>query len=155
MKLSTFPNKDTNLFISLAKYPGNTGSKFHNTSSKIKKLNNIYLPLRINSFQQAKAIIKNLNYKGCSLSMPYKEKCISLVDYKDNISRSCGSINTILKQNGKLYGFNTDFFAAEKIFKKNKFNKKTSILLLGNGGVAKTIYSLIVKKKKFKRFFII
>jgi shikimate dehydrogenase len=154
MNFINIPNKDTNIFISLAKSPGNTGSKFHNLGSKIKKINNIYIPLRVNNFKQAKAIIKNLNYKGCSLSMPFKESCYSLIDYKDSITRSCRSINTILKKNNKLYGFNTDYYAAKRIFENNKFDNKTSVLLLGNGGVARTIYSLILKKKMKKVFLI-
>ena len=153
MKSINIPNKNTNIFISLAKSPGNTGSKFHNLVSKFQKLDNIYIPLRANNFKQAKAIIKNLNYRGCSLSMPFKEKCYDLIDFKDVISKSCGSINTILKKNNKLYGYNTDFFAAKRIFEKNKFNFDTSILLLGNGGVARTIYSLI-HKKKIKKVFL-
>ena len=164
MKNLNWPNKETKLFISMAKNPGNTGSKLHNSLFRILNLNSMYLPLKVTSVNQAKKILKSLIFEGCSLSMPYKEKLIKFVDKLDMNAKKIGSINTILKKKNKLIGFNTDYYASREIFKKQNLPKKSKILVLGCGGVGKAIiYSLIDlkykniivctrDKKKFKKF---
>ena len=82
--------------------------------------------------------------------MPLKQKLLDKIDYLDPISKRTKSINTILKKNDKLYGYNTDYYALSRLLKENKLSKtNTKILILGNGGVAKTSYELI-KDLKFK-----
>jgi len=144
MKNLIWPNKDTKIFISMAKNPGNSGSSLHNSLFKVLKFNNIYLPLKVENYIQAKKILHNFNFQGCSLSMPYKEKFINYVDSLDKNAKKIGSINTILKKNNKLIGYNTDYFASKEILKKQKLSKKTRILVLGSGGVAKAILNSII-----------
>ncbi len=152
MKNLIWPNKDTKVFISMAINPGNTGATLHNFLFKIYKLNNIYLPLRVKKIQHAKQILKNFIFQGCSLSMPYKEKFLNEMDKLDINAKKIGSINTVLKNNNKLIGFNTDYYAAKELLKKQKLSKNCKILILGCGGVAKAVlYSVI--DLKFKKIF--
>ena len=127
MKNLIWPNKETKIFISMAKNPGNTGAGLHNSLFKIFKLNNIYLPLKIENVSQARQILKHFNFQGCSLSMPYKEKLINFVDKLENNAKKIGSINTVLKKNNTLIGFNTDYYASKEILKKKKIYLKISI----------------------------
>lgn len=153
MKNSIWPNKETKLYISMALNPGNTGSMLHNSLFKILNLNSIYLPLKVTDINQAKKILRSLIFKGCSLSMPYKEKLIKFVDKIDVHAKKIGSINTILKINNKLIGFNTDYYASKEIFKKQNLPKRSKILVLGCGGVARAvIFSLI--DLKYKNIFV-
>lgn len=153
MQKTIWPNKDTKFFFSMAINPGNTGAFLHNTLSKILKLNNIYLPFRVKSNKSAKNIIQNLNFSGCSLSMPFKETLVSIVDRLDQSAAEIKSINTILKKNNKLIGYNTDYYAALKILKKLNVNKNSEVLLLGFGGVAKAILKAL-KDLKFKKIIV-
>ena len=153
MKNSIWPNKDTKIFISMAINPGNSGATLHNSLFKILKLNNIYLPLKVKNIIKAKKLLTNFNFQGCSLSMPYKEKLINFVDSLDRNAKKIGSINTILKKNNKLIGYNTDYYASMEILKKQKLTKKSNIFVLGSGGVAKAIlYSII--DLKFTNIFL-
>tara|TARA_B110000977_G_scaffold175638_1_gene230555 strand:- start:35947 stop:36783 length:837 start_codon:yes stop_codon:yes gene_type:complete len=153
MKNLIWPNKETKIFISMAKNPGNTGAGLHNSLFKIFKLNNIYLPLKIENVSQARQILKHFNFQGCSLSMPYKEKLINFVDKLENNAKKIGSINTVLKKNNTLIGFNTDYYASKEILKKKNLSKNFNILLLGCGGVAKAVlYAL--NNLKFKNIFL-
>ncbi len=148
------PNNKTQFCLSLAAYPGNTGAKLHNTAYKILNLNYIYLPIRCTSNFKATNILKNLEFKGCSLSMPFKQSLTKKLDTLDKIAKKTGSINTILKKRGKLYGFNTDYYALNRVFKEKEIDlKKMSVLLLGNGGVAKTSFELL-KSLKVKKIFL-
>ena len=137
----------------MATNPGNTGTKLHNTLFKILKLNNIYLPFKVKSNKSAKNIIQNLNFSGCSLSMPFKETLVSIVDRLDKSAAEIKSINTILKKNNKLIGYNTDYYAALKILKKININKNSEVLLLGFGGVSKAILKAL-KDLKFKKIIV-
>tara|TARA_A100001015_G_C15038274_1_gene737773 strand:- start:1521 stop:2342 length:822 start_codon:yes stop_codon:yes gene_type:complete len=149
MKKIIWPNKDTKFFFSMAINPGNTGAKLHNSLFRILKLNNIYIPLKVKNKTNAKNILKNLNFSGCSLSMPFKESLVSTVDKLDKSASDIKSINTILKKNNKLFGYNTDYYAAIEILKKAKLSKSKKVLLLGFGGVAKAILKAL-KDLKFK-----
>ncbi|MDB4231328.1 hypothetical protein N9807_01030 [Candidatus Pelagibacter sp.] len=153
MKLK-IPNNKTLLCISLASFPGNTGSKLHNSGYKILNLNYIYLPIKCADYNKALNIIKNLEFKGCSLSMPLKQKLLNNLDELDIISKKTGSVNTILRKKNKLYGFNTDYYALHRLLKEKKLNIKNSkILILGNGGVARTSYE-VVKDLRFKTVYL-
>jgi len=147
MKNSIWPNKDTKIFISMAMNPGNSGASLHNSLFKTFKFNNIYLPLKVENVAQAKKILTNMNFQGCSLSMPFKEKLINCVDILDANAKKIGSINTVLKKNNKLIGYNTDYYASKEIIKKQKLSKKARILVLGSGGVAKAILQSIIDLK--------
>lgn len=148
------PNNKTSLCISLASIPGNTGALLHNSAYKIHQLNYIYIPIKCNDHRKAYSILKNLNFKGCSLSMPLKQKLVDKLDGLDFISRKTKSVNTVLKKNNKLYGYNTDYYALERVLKKNKLNKiKSKILILGNGGVAKTSFE-VIKDLKFRNIYL-
>ena len=92
------PNNKTQFCFSLAAYPGNTGAKLHNTAYKILNLNYIYLPIRCKSNFKANNILKNLEFKGCSLSMPFKQSLTKKLDILDKIAKKTGSINTVLKK---------------------------------------------------------
>ncbi len=134
-----WPNKDTKIFISVSSNPGNTGAKLHNTCYEILDLNCIYLPLKINNLNSVKQILLSLNFSGCSVSMPFKEKLINFVDSLDVSAKKIGSINTILKKKNKLIGYNTDYYASKHILKKANKSKKNSIFVVGSGGVAKAV----------------
>ena len=151
---SKIPNNKTSLCISLASFPGNTGSKLHNSGYKILDLNYIYLPIKCANYNKALNIIKNLEFKGCSLSMPLKQKLLNSIDKLDAVSQKTGSVNTILKKKNKLHGFNTDYYALHRLLKEKKLNLENSkILILGNGGVAKSSYE-VVKDLKFKTVYL-
>jgi len=153
MKLK-IPDNKTSLCISLASFPGNTGANLHNLGYKILGLNYIYLPIKCSNYKKALNIVKSLEFKGCSLSMPLKQKLLNGIDKLDVISKKTGSVNTILKKKNKLYGFNTDYYALHRLLKEKKLSLKNSIILiLGNGGVARTSYE-VIKDLGFKTVYL-
>ena len=134
-------NKDTNLCISIAISPGNFGTNFHNSSYKALGLNWLYLPRKISSLselREAIAAVRTLKIKGCSVSMPFKEAVIDLVDELDDSAKQTRAVNTILNTDGILKGFNTDLYGAkEALSKLNLLNQ--DVFIIGSGGVAKAV----------------
>tara|TARA_B100000787_G_scaffold147066_1_gene117900 strand:- start:877 stop:1683 length:807 start_codon:yes stop_codon:yes gene_type:complete len=151
--MSIYPNKLTKLCISISKNPGTSGSKFHNTGYKLLNLNYLYLPLKFENLHNLKTILNTLHIKGCSFSMPFKEKIIKFLDIKDASTIKTKAANTLVCKNGIIKGYNTDYYATKIIIKKINLKKNDTILLLGNGGVSRTIYEYL-KKIKVKKIYL-
>lgn len=151
--MNIFPNHLTKICISISKKPGTSGSLFHNTAYKLLKLNYLYIPMKFDNINQIKIILKKFNICGCSVSMPFKQEIVSQLDKKDLSTTLTNAANTLVLENGKIKGYNTDFFAINRIMKKINLKKNDSILLLGNGGVSRTIYECI-KKINLKTIYI-
>lgn len=138
-------NKDTKIYCSFSSNAGNKGCEFFNLAFKKYNINAIYKSFSVNNIDEALNCAKFLKFNGCAISMPFKKIAFELVDEKDISAINSESINTILfnyKLN-KSIGYNTDYYAVEKIL-ENYINYKT-IYILGNGGLSS---SVIAKSKE-------
>ena len=145
-------NNKTNLFFSISHNPGSSGSLLHNAFFKIVKRNAVYFPLKIKNLKNFINFFKEINSEGFSVSTPFKSKIIGHLDIKDKIVRDTLSCNTVVNKKGKLVGYNTDYLAIYYILRSKSINKKSKVLILGNGAVARTVlYAL--KNLKFKNIF--
>tara|TARA_B100000900_G_scaffold392231_1_gene387539 strand:+ start:157 stop:951 length:795 start_codon:yes stop_codon:yes gene_type:complete len=143
-------NNSTKIIISASSSPGNFGSTLYNKFFKTLRLNYIYIPMKFLKLGKLRNMIQNQNIYGCSISMPFKNKLAKIVKYNSTESKLTGSINTVIKSNNKLLGYNTDVFGIKSVLKKKNFN---SVLILGNGGVVKSIL-FVLKHLKRKTIYI-
>jgi shikimate dehydrogenase len=107
-----------------------------------------HLPYRYSAFDvgenhlsQAVEGIRALGIAGCNVTIPYKEQVLPLLDEIDEEAASIGAVNTIINENGKLVGYNTDGrgFLSSLIRTAGHDCINKSILLIGAGGSAKAI----------------
>lgn len=78
-------------------------------------------------------------FDGLNVTIPYKQDVIAYLDFIDDDAKQIGAVNTIVNKNGKLYGYNTDFFGLKELIIKNKIEiKDKKVLILGTGGTSKT-----------------
>ena len=121
----------------------------HNAAFKHLKLDFVYLAFRVkaNDLENAMQGLRELGIHGLNVTMPHKKSVISYLDKVDSAVKFLGSANTILNENGKLSGFNTDGIGALKALKENgaKLAEK-KVLLLGAGGAAKAIAFALAKE---------
>lgn len=84
--------------------------------------------------------LKARQFKGLNVTIPYKEAVIPYLDELSPETQTIGAVNTILHSDGKLVGFNTDYygFSALAAHVGIKFAGK-SVLILGAGGAAKAV----------------
>lgn len=88
--------------------------------------------------------IKNNDFDGINITIPYKTDIIPYLDELDPISKETYSVNTVIKQNGKLVGYNTDYHGLQSLLSYFKIRvKNKNILVLGNGSVSKTVIKLM------------
>jgi len=75
-----------------------------------------------------------------NVTMPHKNAVISYLDEIDLTAKFVDAVNTILNDDGKLRGFNTDGVGALKALLENGVNPKgKKLLLIGAGGAARAI----------------
>lgn len=100
-----------------------------------------YLNFDINNINQFPNILKNNNKLiGMNVTIPYKESIITYLDDLSPEARDIGAVNTIkVTKNGKLIGYNTDYYGFQKSLKPLLTKKHTSALILGTGGASKAI----------------
>lgn len=89
------------------------------------------------------SFMENKNFKAINVTIPYKELVIPYLSYIDPKAKQIGAVNTIINDNNKLYGYNTDYLGLKQLIIKNKINfKNKKVLILGTGGTSKTAYVL-------------
>lgn len=77
---------------------------------------------------------------GMNVTIPYKEQICQFIDVLDSHANAIGAVNTILRKQGMLYGYNTDYIGAVSMFQKaGVCIKKRHIVILGSGGAAKAL----------------
>jgi shikimate dehydrogenase len=132
-------SKDTQLCISLAGRPGNHGTRFHNVLYDELDLDFVYKACTTTDLPAAIGGVRALGIRGCSVSMPFKEECIPLVDELDDSARAIESINTIVNTDGRLRAYNTDYLAVAALLSSHQVPASYSTAVVGSGGMAKAV----------------
>jgi shikimate dehydrogenase len=107
------------------------------------------------------SVFKNLNYKACytrthlldgsklketffslglsgaNVTVPHKEAAFNACDEVRGFAQIVGVVNTLVEENGKLIGYNTD--ADGFMYAIEEFKDVQNILILGAGGTAKAL----------------
>jgi len=78
-------------------------------------------------------------FSGLNVTIPYKEGIIEYLDEVDELSKRIGAVNTVVN-NGKLKGYNTDYYGFLELLKKHEIDVKgKKVLIIGTGGSSKTV----------------
>jgi shikimate dehydrogenase len=133
----SWPNKDTQICMSLSARPGNFGTRFQNSLYHSLGLNYLYKSFTTKNLEDAIKGIRALNIRGCAISMPFKEAVIPMLDELDSSAAGIQSVNTVVNTNGRLKGLNTDYSALKILIAKNEISPSTPTAILGSGGMAK------------------
>ena len=138
-------DRDTAVCISLAARPGNHGNRFHNFLYAELGLNFLYKWFTSSDIGATIGGIRSLGIRGASVSMPYKESCMPFLDALDPSAKAIDSVNTIVNDNGKLTGYNTDFIAVRDLLRDCPVPTTKSFALLGAGGMAKAVLAALIE----------
>ena len=119
----------------------------HNSFFQSNNLYGYYATLNVNSndLQTILDTLRKLNFRGANVTIPHKTNIIPYLDSLDSLAHSVNAVNTVLYENEKLIGYNTDVEGFMKPLRKNiqRFDNKTAVIL-GSGGASKAVlYGLI------------
>ncbi len=85
------------------------------------------------------AFLRAGDFMGINVTIPYKEKVIPYLSYIDKDAERIGAVNTVVNRDGKLYGYNTDFYGMRSLIEHLRINMKDQkVAVLGTGGTSKT-----------------
>tara|TARA_X000000950_G_scaffold201998_1_gene243200 strand:+ start:444 stop:1262 length:819 start_codon:yes stop_codon:yes gene_type:complete len=84
--------------------------------------------------------IRNRELAGINVTLPFKQKIINQTDKIVNDAELTGSVNTVLLDNDKIIGENTDVFGLQAAYLKeiDSISHK-SALIIGAGGVSPSV----------------
>ncbi len=89
--------------------------------------------------EELSRFIKDKDFGGVNVTIPYKETVIPLLDKIDDKAKAIGAVNTIVNRGGELIGYNTDFFGMVKLIDHAKIDLKDKVVaILGTGGTSRT-----------------
>lgn len=94
--------------------------------------------------ENLEAFIKEHNFKGINVTIPYKKAVIPYLDVVSPEAQKIGAVNTITVLDGKLYGDNTDYFGFVYMLEKSGISvKDKKTVVLGGGGASATVQAVL------------
>ncbi len=83
------------------------------------------------------------DFKAINVTIPYKERVIPHLYGIDEAARRIGAVNTVVNRDGRLYGYNTDFYGMTMLIKRIGVSLTgRKVLILGSGGTSKTAFAV-------------
>ena len=119
----------------------------HNYAFKGLSYPGCYNRYKLEDGTQLKQTFFNLGLKGINITVPHKEHAYNACDVLDDFAQKVGAVNTIVKREGKLYGYNTDAPGFLKAIAE--FEEIKSVLFVGAGGTAQST-AVILKEAGYQ-----
>jgi len=122
--------------------------KLHNAAFAHAGIDAVYEAQSVESEKLAE-FMQNFraNFAGANVTIPHKVEVMRFLDEIDATAQAIGAVNTIVNENGKLIGYNTDAFGARACLPGGMAALQTvganvtdaHVLVLGAGGAARAI----------------
>ena len=129
----------------------------HNAAFQKLGLNYVYLAFRVENLDRAIQGVRALgNVRGFSVTIPHKVAVIPFLDQVETTAKHIGSVNTIVVENGKLLGYNTDASGALRaLTDAGVALEGQRVLMVGSGGAARAIAFALADKTGIERLTIL
>lgn len=83
-------------------------------------------------------------FRGINVTIPYKKEVMPHLSYIDEKARAIGAVNTIIHRDGKLLGYNTDYYGLLSLFYRASIEiSGKKALVLGTGGTSRTAQAVL------------
>lgn len=130
----------------------------HNVAIELKKVDFVYLPFDIPASNLRSALkgMTALGIRGFNVTIPHKETSLQYMNSVSEEVTMIGSLNTIVNEQGKLIGHNTDAYGVlETLLPFKEEISGNQIAVLGAGGSARAVIYTLIRNFKPKKLFII
>jgi len=109
----------------------------HNHVFKTLGFPGCYTRVHLKDGSKLKETFFKLGLSGANVTVPHKEAAFHACDEVRGFANRIGVVNTLINEEGKLIGYNTD--AEGFNFAVKPFGQLNTILILGAGGTAKAL----------------
>jgi shikimate dehydrogenase len=109
----------------------------HNHLFKTVGFKGCYTRIRLEDGTRLRETFFNLGLQGANITVPHKEAAFDACDEIRGFANDVGVVNTIVNEDGRLVGYNTD--ADGFLFAIRGFETVRSVLIIGAGGTARAL----------------
>ena len=109
----------------------------HNAVFKHTQYKACYTRMHLKDGSQLRETFFRLKLSGANITVPHKEAAYQACDEIRGFAKKVGVVNTIIEENGRLIGYNTD--ADGFMYAIEEFQEIKKVLILGAGGTAKAL----------------
>jgi shikimate dehydrogenase len=89
-------------------------------------------------------LLKNGDFDGLNVTIPYKKEVLQYLDEIDPLALRLGAVNTIVKRDGKLFGYNSDYYGFRSMLLRTHIDVSgKKVLVLGSGGASVTVRAVL------------
>jgi shikimate dehydrogenase len=113
--------------------------EIHNHVFRTLGKRSLYLTLESPDPEPVVEWVRRGKLSGLSVTAPFKESIVSMVDELEEPARRIGALNTIWREGSRLRAANTDIEAATQLLTELGLRPGDSIAILGAGGSARAI----------------
>lgn len=111
----------------------------HNAALKEADVNGVYLPFDTTDLDQMEEVVRGYDIRGLNVTIPYKQDIMDHLDSVDRDASAIGAVNTVINENGRLVGRNTDVLGIHTALTKAGFEAEDRrVLIMGSGGAARS-----------------
>jgi shikimate dehydrogenase len=96
-----------------------------------------YTAYRVKDAAEVVRQIRGSGIRGASITIPFKETVMALLDEVDPAASAIGAVNTIVNRGGRLTGYNTDAPGLVRDLEEWIAIRGTTFVVLGAGGAAR------------------
>jgi shikimate dehydrogenase len=121
----------------------------HNTALKKMGIEENYSACSIQDIGGAMEGLRGMNIRGASVTIPLKVAVMEYLDDIDDDALKIGAVNTIVNNNGRLNGYNTDWLGLILTLKKEMSVRNRTFVIVGAGGTARAAAYGIIKEGGF------
>lgn len=115
----------------------------HNTAYRAMGLDALYQAFETEDLAETIAMVRERNIRGVSVTLPFKEEVLCLLEEVDCDAIHIGSVNTLTNEHGRLRGSNTDWTGLTRDLRGRFELRGKTIAVLGAGGAARAaVYAI-------------
>jgi len=116
----------------------------HNSVFKNLNYKACYTRVHLLDGSKLREVFLSLSLSGANITVPHKEEAFKACDEVRGFAKNVGVVNTIINENGRLIGYNTD--ADGFMYAIKEFGDIQNLLIIGAGGTAKALASKFLQK---------
>jgi len=118
----------------------------HNRAFEARGLDAVYVPLQAEALEPFLEALPSMNLSGFSVTRPFKTGIVKHLQEVEEAAELCGSVNTVVVQDGLMRGSTTDGLGVTAPLRKLVDLKGKNVVILGAGGAARAAaYALRAK----------
>lgn len=93
--------------------------------------------------EELKVFMTEKNFKAINVTIPYKKDVIPYLHWISDEAKVINAVNTIVNRDGKLYGYNTDFYGLSGLIERQGVSLSgKKVAILGSGGTSNTAFAV-------------